>query len=362
MEFLERIWAVLRGGEPDKVPYAPYDNLVPRGRFERQLRNLGMGLCARRSAIWSETPNVRVEHRTEGNIARTIYHTPVGSVSTARTTHHDRLSDSGSVQIEWMIKDVRDYEPVIFMVDDTIYHLDPAAEVNVARDLGDDGIVRGGGLHPPYDSTGRFFGLADWVYAQRDHPKEFARLLEALERSQERLFPLIAKSPSQFTAFGSLSGNYGPETYKRYVLPFYQKYVPMLREHGKITALHAHASNLTAYKDLIGATGVDVVEAFTPPPVGDLSIKDARAAWGKDVVIWINFPETIFYEGERRVREYTRELLESDPPGNRLVIGFTEMGLFGIQDEVTEKSFKAGFLAIAETIDEYGAYPIKPAR
>ena len=58
MEFTERIWATLEGGTPDKVPYAPYDNLVPRGSFERTLRNLGMGLLARRSGVWSETPNV----------------------------------------------------------------------------------------------------------------------------------------------------------------------------------------------------------------------------------------------------------------------------------------------------------------
>lgn len=49
----ERIEAVLRGGRPDRVPFVPYDNLVPRGSFERELRDRGMGLCLRRSAISS---------------------------------------------------------------------------------------------------------------------------------------------------------------------------------------------------------------------------------------------------------------------------------------------------------------------
>jgi hypothetical protein len=35
------------------------------------------------------------------------------------------------------------------------------------------------------------------------------------------------------------------------------------------------------------------------------------------------------------------------------------MGLFGIQDEITEKAFGEGFLAIAEVINEYGTYPIR---
>jgi hypothetical protein len=135
--------------------------------------------------------------------------------------------------------------------------------------------------------------------------------------------------------------------------------VPLLHERGKVCAYHAHASNLNAYKDLIAATGVDVVEAYTPPPVSDLSIEAARAAWGSDVVIWVNFPETVFYHGADYVREYTLALLEADAPGGRLVLGFTEMGLFGIQDEITEKAFREGFLAIAETINEYGVYSIR---
>ena len=354
MEFLERIWATLEGGEPDRVPYAPYENLVPRGSFERKLRNLGMGLCARRSGIWSESPNVRVERRTQGNMLLTIYHTPKGEISTATTTRHDRISDSGSVQSEWLIKDVADIEPAISMIDDTVYHLDNAFEANAIRDFGDDGIVRGAALHPPYDSSENYFGLTNWIYFQRDYPDEFARLLDALERQEARRFPLAVESKLKFVSFGSVSGSYSPEDYAKYTLPFYQKYVPLLAERGKITAIHAHDSNLVAYKDVIKATGCPVVEAFTPQPVGDLPLAEARKAFGPDTVIWINFPETIFYEGKESVREYTTKLLEADPAGNRLVIGFTEMGLFGVTDAYTEKAFKDGFLAIAEAINDFG--------
>jgi hypothetical protein len=71
-------------------------------------------------------------------------------------------------------------------------------------------------------------------------------------------------------------------------------------------------------------------------------------------VIGVNFPETIFYEGKDAVAQYTRDLVEADPQRNRLVIGFTEMGLFGIADACTEKAFKDGFMAIAETINDFG--------
>ena len=97
MNFRERIEAVLHGGEPDRVPYVPYDNLVPRGDFERELRNRGMGLCLLRGGIWSETPGVDVEYKTEGVLSYTIYHTPKGDVRSARRTHVGRISDGGGV-------------------------------------------------------------------------------------------------------------------------------------------------------------------------------------------------------------------------------------------------------------------------
>jgi hypothetical protein len=363
MNFLERMNAVLHLQNPDQVPYAPYHNLVPRGDFERELGERGMGLLVRLSGrIWSETPNVEIETRTEANVVTTTYHTPEGDVWTQGRTHLGRVSDGMSVQTEGMIKDVADFDPVIFMIEDTLFHVDNSVYFDLARDLGSYGLARDSGLSVPYEATRRYFGsyagIPAWVYAQQDHPDHFARLTDAIARQQERLLPLVASSPAENIAFGSLDGNYGPARWEEHILPFYQKYVPLLQAEGKICHFHAHASNITLYKELVQRTGVDVVEAFTPPPVGDLSIPEAREAWGQETVIWVNFPETIFYYGAEETKQYTIDLLRSDPPGNRLVIGFTEMGTYGIQDAESERMFKAGFTAIMEAIEEYGNYPI----
>lgn len=351
MNFAERMDAVLHRCKPDKVPFAPYDNLIPPGDFEREMRNRGMGLCARRSSIRSERPDVWVEYQTRGDVNEVIYHTPVGKVSTKSRTHLGRISDSGSVRLEWTIKDRQDYEPVIFMIDNTSYSSNYDAYHKYVRGMGADGIVRDAGLSPPYDSTEGYFGLFRWSTEQYDHPEQFARLIDALERMEERLFPYVANSPAEFIAFGGLSGSYSPANYEKYALPFYQKYVPLLHEKGKICAMHAHASNLNAFKDLIAQTGVDVIEAFTPPPIGDLSVANARKAWGDDIIIWVNFPETIFWHGEEYTKKYTVDMIRSDPTG-LLVIGMTELGLYGVANEETEKAFKAGIKAIMDAIDE----------
>jgi hypothetical protein len=356
MAFLDRICAVLHGERPDRVPFGPYDNLVPRGDFERELRNRGMGLCLRRDATWSETPDVAVEHRTEGHIAYTIYHTPAGTVRTARRTHVGRISDGETIEAEWMIKEVADYEPVIFMLDNTVFHSDYPGFLNHVRDVGADGIVRLGGAGPPYDATEHFFSLEGWAAAQHDDPDHFRRLLMACERRLERLIPLLLEAPGELTSMGSLSGIYGPRQYEQYVLPFYQGYVPQLLSAGKLPALHAHNSNLSSFAELVWQTGVPVVEAFTPPPVGDLSLADARAAWGPDTVIWVNFPETLFLLGKEKTYDYTVDLLKQDRDSGRLVIGMTEMGSYGISDDESERQFKEGMRAIMDAIDDHGVY------
>jgi hypothetical protein len=300
--------------------------------------------------------DVDVEHETEGEIAYTIYRTPKGSVRSAWRTHVGRISDGETIEAEWMIKKVADFEPVIFMVDSTIYHADYAGFQAHIRDVGTDGIVRFDAPGPPYDSTEGYFSLADWAQAQHDWPEAFARLLEALERRLERVMPLVLEAPAEFMGMGSLSGIYGPRQYEQYALPFYQRWVPELVAAGKRPALHAHNSNLTSFVGLVKRTGVPVVEAFTPPPIGDLSLAEARAAWGPEVVLWVNFPETIFWHGRQQTYDYTADLLEQDKESGRLVIGMTEMGSYGITDDESERVFKDGMRAIMDAIDDHGVY------
>jgi hypothetical protein len=356
VNILERVKAVLHGGQPDRVPYVPYDNLVPRGDFERELRNRGMGLCLRRQGIWSETTDVEIEYRTEGVMRYTIYHTPAGTVRTARRTHVGRISDGESIEAEWMIKDVADFEPVVFMIEHTIYHADYPAFLANMRDVGADGIVRFDGSGPPYDATDHYFSLEGWAQAQHDWPEQFARLLDALERRAARFMPLVIDGPGGFVSMGSVSGIYSPKQYERHTLPFYQRWIPELTAVGKITTLHAHNSNVTAFADLIKRTGCPVIEAFTPPPVGDLSLAGARAAWGPDVVIWVNFPETLFLLGRQATYDYTADLLKQDKASRRLVVGMTEMGSYGITDDESERLFKDGMRAIMDAIDNHGVY------
>jgi hypothetical protein len=353
MNTREKILSILRGHDADVIPFVPYDNLIPRGNFERDLRNRGMGLLKRVDEIWESIPGLRQEHTVHGDEFHISYHTPVGSVSAQWKGHVGRIDDRGEVQTAWMIKRKEDFAPVFYMLDNCQFHADYAAILDNARDLGEDGLVRGTGLWPPYDTLEYYFGLVNWSYAQVDYPDLVEQLYEKLCEKEARRAPYVLNSPAEYVSFGSLSGSYSPRQFKRYTLPFYEKYIPLLRQRGKICALHAHNSNLNAFKDMLHDTDVQVIEAYTPPPLSDCPIQEARKSWGKDTVIWVNFPETIFWSGVKETYQYTLNLLKSDPCPERLIIGMTEMGMYGVTDTETERCFKDGIIAIMDAIDAF---------
>lgn len=197
-------------------------------------------------------------------------------------------------------------------------------------------------------------GLERWSYHQFDYPDKFEALLNAIGEMQHRKLTLLAECPDNIINLGNLAGNFGPAQFEEYMVPYFKKYNRLFQEAGKKTTLHADALNLKNYTNLVKECGFDIIEAFTPPPVGDLSLKDARAAWGENVTIWINFPETVFYEGYQKTKEFTINLLKSDSCPNKL-IGFTEMGLMGV-NKAQRKIFEEGIWAIMEAIDIAGRY------
>jgi len=364
MDFKERINAVLHLGDPDQVPFAPYIESFPSGAFERKLRNRGMGLVVRKPTLWEAYPHVSIEKKTEGDLTVTVYHTPAGDVREAHMQHSGRLYiEPDGICVEGKLKGLADYEPVIFMIQDMQFQVDNTQYSDTVRDLGEDGLfTEYGCAGTPYGISRYLFGdtngIERWSYEQADHPQEFDRLMQAIIRREEERMELIAASPAEYVRFGDVDGSWSPASMRRYDLPFIQKWVPYLQSKGKILCVHAHAINLTRFKGLIAEMPYDVVEAFTPPPVGDLSLAEARKAWGEDRIIWVNFPETVFLSGPEYTYEWVRDLICSDPPGNRLVIGFTEMGLWGATDPETEALFKQGLLAIADAIHDYGRFPV----
>jgi hypothetical protein len=346
--------AVLHHKEPEQVPVGMKSDIFSRGYFERMLRNKGVGIVEDGSGgrlfapVWSEMPNVVCETRIRKGIETITYHTPFGCISYKRWSQMV-YPRQYMPPVEWLFKDEADYDAIIYMIDDTVYHRNDKNYHDAIRDLDVDGIMIGGGdagIEPPYETAYGYMGLEKWSIEQYKNPHDFNKLLKALEKSVERALPIIAKSPAEVIGCGSISGFYGLKQFKKYILPFYKRHLPFLHSKGKICLYHAHSLRLKCLKEILPQTGLDVLEAFTPPPVGDLSLTEARNAWGERIVIWVNIPESIFLLGREETKKYTLNLLKE---GAQSFV-FTELALFGVNDEVTNHIFQEGFWALVETI------------
>jgi hypothetical protein len=110
---------------------------------------------------------------------------------------------------------------------------------------------------------------------------------------------------------------------------------------GKRTMNHMDG-RLRILLDAIGEADLDIVEAFTPPPNGNLSVSEARRRW-KGKVLSINFPSSVHLSDNRTIRETTLSLLDEAAPGDGFVVGITE----DVPAFVIERSFRT----IAKTLN-----------
>ena len=178
-----------------------------------------------------------------------------------------------------------------------------------------------------------------------DHGERFDALIDALNQHYERHIQLAAESPAEIIWFGdNVTGTIiSPRLFERYCAPVYARAVPVLRRAGKIPIAHYDGSNRPLVHCL-AQTDLPVIEAFTPPPMGDLSVAEAKAAW-PDKVVWVNVPGSLFLEPADVIHAYVLELLREGAPGERLVIGCTE--------DFPPGEFEKTFTAIGRALAEY---------
>lgn len=355
----ERILAVLNGQTPDKVPFAPFGELIPRSTFELKFRNEGMGFIIHHGSVHQHNDTPWFEYH-DGDKKTFVLKLASGELSSEYqykkgASNNSEARDSLSpYQTKFFIQTADDYKSTAEYINSTYFTFDNGDDALIDYYNGDESITHAWTGEPPFMEAQYYLGLENWSYHRCDHPAEFGMLLDALDKLQERRMEYIIKSNQTIINLGNLAGNFSPFDFEKYMLPYFRKYSLLLRKAGKKSSVHADALNLKQHLSLIPLCGVDIAEAFTPPPVGNLSLSEARAAWGDDIVIHINFPESVFYGGYEKTRQFTRDLIREDPCP-RKIIGLTEMGFIGVS-AVNMVMFKEGIQAILDAVNEYGVY------
>ncbi|MAG37618.1 MAG: hypothetical protein CL878_15395 [Dehalococcoidia bacterium] len=369
----ERLLAILNGQAPDRIPWIPrlliwynarmQTNTMPdrfRGMSLREIeRAVGVGAPARNGHIFeTELRDVEVREHHTGRDTITEYTTPVGTVS-FRTNLPPELERVGiqATEVEFLLKEPEDYDVLAFMTEHTVYHPTYEAYLDYEAEIGDDGLpmVQCGDC-PFHHFLRKFAGYNQAYFELADRPQQVERLLALMtDHDETHLWPVVAESPAQLILHGAhfSSQMTPPSLFRQHIIPYYQRFSEQLHARGKTLALHAD-NDTGALLPLIREAGYDMVECFITAPMVDLTLAEARAAWGNDMIIWGGVPSVLLDESISD-EEFEREMagiFDAIAPGKAFILGVADNAMPEAKIERVER--------ISELVEARGNYPVQP--
>jgi hypothetical protein len=374
----ERIRTIFRGGMPDRIPWAPrwelwYNAVKKDGRLPAKYRgwtlfdvarDLGFGIKSNNRPYYTtELRDVEVTHlrhvSSEGTWLTTRYTTPLGTIQRVHfVTPELEAQGVGGRTVEQFIKGPKDYDVARYVVEHTKVSEDYDKAEEVLREVGDDGFTFGTLLSCPMHRFMReWTSYEESYYELNDHPNEVEKLVEAIEAQEWEMVRLACDAPYEMF---ELDGNYDyeltpPPLYRKHFLPFHQKAVKVLHDHGKLVASHCDGDN-TSLLELIKASGFDVAEAWTCVPMTPVTTAEARKVWGSQIAFWGGLSTTILSEScpEREFDRWFAQLLLDVAPGNGLVLG--------TGDNIPTDSSWERIAHVGKMIEQYGKLPLDVER
>ena len=191
-------------------------------------------------------------------------------------------------------------------------------------------------------------GVENAVYAMADYPDVIEAYFRTLNESHDRLIDLINASPIEIIDFGDNihAGTLSPELFKKYVLPAYQHRTERLHSAGKF--VHAHwDGDVGPLLPFAQDTGLDGIEAITPKPQGDVTLKEVRKFLGDRMFLIDGIAAVLFnstYPEEDLIRQ-TKECIDLFAPNL----------ILGISDEISSTGDIERIRIVTRIVDDYNA-------
>jgi hypothetical protein len=370
----ERLLAIMAGRSPDRIPWIPrlqiwYEAHKRRGtlpdRYKgwslREIeRDLGMGTPAREGRVFRTVlRDVEVNVHEQGDETRTEYITPLGTVSTL--TRRSEVLERGGIahrmEVEHMIVGPEDYPVAEYLIQHT--EIVPTYEEYLAyeKEVGQDGVpLVSIGPDPMYRILREWIGYDRAFFHLHDYPDRISHLLGVLQEQAAQIQQVVLDSPAKLILQGEHfdSQMTPPYLFEKYMLPYFQPFAQRLHERGKVLACHADADT-SLLLDLIVEAGFDMAECFVTAPMVPVTLEQARAAFGADVIIWGGIPSVMLCDpvSDQAFEEYVRDLFRTIAPGDAFILG--------VADNVMAEARLERIERVSEMVQACGAYPIQMA-
>jgi len=161
-----------------------------------------------------------------------------------------------------------------------------ATAIDVA--IGDDGVfIPNLDPSPVQQLIELDMGMAAFYCHLEDHRPDLESLLDAMHACRVQEYEIVARrspAPALIPVENTSTSLISPTLYRRYSLPQIRDYAAIAHRHGKKLILHM-CGKLRGLVRELAETGLDGINALTPPPVGDLPFESALDALGDGLII-----------------------------------------------------------------------------
>ena len=225
--------------------------------------------------------------------------------------------------------------------------------------LGQRGIVMVGMNEPMYAINAMMGSetFALWSITHRDLLHELINTM--YERIRDRLEYQLQRG------VGPVYGYVGPELcipplqspadFQEFVVEYDRKLIDLIHTHDGLVWCHSHGK-MGPVLEGFAEMGVDVLNPVEPPPIGDITLVQAKARVGDRVALEGNIEKDEFYRSTPdRIRELVRRAIHEGAPGYGFILCPTSS--FQEWSEASPR-YVENYLAYIDDGLQAGRYPI----
>ena len=362
----ERILTILKGGQPDQVPWAGdldywANALIKMGKkpegfiqsddYIKWHKDLGVGFYLQGYFPYKQViENCEVKEWKEGYKSYKEIITPIGSVRECWEYIPASYCDG---PVEHFMKSEDDIPVMKYIYENTRFEADYDFAKKRLQQVGDQGVVL---CYLPKSPFMHLLALEAGVMAvtmsAMTMPDEFQELLDTMKKAFDQAAQIAVDSPAEVLMIPeNLSSEMvGPDFFNMYMREYQEEWTAKIKAAGKYSFIHMDGT-LGGLISEEAAVGFSVLEALTPHPVGDLKWEELKQLAGESKsILWGGIPGVYFTantsdeEFDRHVK-HVLSIMIQEP---RYVLG--------VADQVPPDGLESRVRRVCELVDQYGKY------
>jgi uroporphyrinogen-III decarboxylase len=362
----ERVLTILKGGQPDQVPWfgdLDYwaNSLIKRGlkpegfiasdEYIKWHRELGVGFYLQGYFPYNQIlSNCKVKEWYEGQKHFNEIVTPIGSVRECWEYIPTSFSEG---PVEHFMKSEADIPVIKFIYENIRFEPDYDFAIQRMQQVGEQGIVLCYLPKSPFmHLLALEAGVMSVTMAALTMPDEFQDLLDTMKKAFDQAAQIALESPAEVLMIPeNLSSEMvGPDLFSLYMYDYQKEWTGKIRDAGKYSFIHIDGTLGGLLKEE-AAVGFSVLEALTPYPVGDLKFEDlAVIAGDSKSILWGGIPGVYFTNNvsDEEFERHVKHLLSIMVKEPRYVLG--------VADQVPPDGLESRVKRVSELVNEYGKY------